>query len=52
MAMMGSVTTGAHLQLQVKCPRRALLESNAGTRTHGHAGNFAQVSPWLVGSTQ
>ena len=28
----------AHLQLRVNCPRRPLLESNASTRTHNHAG--------------
>ena len=52
MTMVGSVMAGAHLKLQVKCPRRPLLESNAGTTTHNHAGIYAQVSPWLVGSTQ
>ena len=40
-----------HLQLQVKCPRRPLLKSNASMGMQNHAGIFAHVSPWLVGPT-
>ena len=57
MAMVGSVTTGAHLQLQVKCPRRPLSvvgvecgHNNAQPRGNLRTG-FAVVS-WFDAMTK